>query len=394
MKTLPALLVCYGLSAASAVAAPYLPTDDAQVLERLPDKVAAPAQRALQAWRRQLALQPADLGLALRVAHRYSELGRISGDPRYAGYAQAALAPWWNLPDPPSEVRVLRATLQQRQHRFDAALADLDAVLKTDPRHAQARLAKATILQVRGDFPAARDECLALQPRVQETVAAMCLAGVGGLTGKLRESYGQLRSAYERAATADPGIRGWLATALGEMAARAGMPAEAETHFRAALADDPADAYLRGAYADFLLDAGRAQAVPPLLAGSLSVDGLLLRHTLALKALRSPDLASAVEQLRARFDASRQRGDRVHMREEARFTLHLLGEAPAALRLAQENWGIQKEPADLRLLLEAAVAAGDEPTQRTAGRWLAATGLEDVHLRPLLSAAAGAVKPE
>jgi hypothetical protein len=48
--------------------------------------------------------------------------------------------------------------------------------------------------------------------------------------------------------------------------------------------------------------------------------------------------------LRARFDASRARGDIVHRREESRFQLQLNGDPKAALRLAQENWKVQREP--------------------------------------------------
>ena len=48
---------------------------------------------------------------------------------------EAALTPWWNLAEPPVEVLILRATLRQRRHEFDSALADLTAALqrlKTD----------------------------------------------------------------------------------------------------------------------------------------------------------------------------------------------------------------------------------------------------------------------
>ena len=74
-----------------------------------------------------------------------------------------------------------------------------------------------------------------------------------------------------------------------------------------------------------------------------------------------------MEQLRDRFEASRLRGDRVHLREEARFTLHLLNDPKAALKLAQENWQVQKEPADVRILLEAALAAHDAAASMRRG---------------------------
>src|SRR5689334_25413056 len=37
---------------------------------------------------------------ALGTERGYLELGRVTGDPRYAGYSEAALAPWSHLPDP------------------------------------------------------------------------------------------------------------------------------------------------------------------------------------------------------------------------------------------------------------------------------------------------------
>jgi len=63
--------------------------------------------------------------------------------------------------------------------------------------------------------------------------------------------------------------------------------------------------------------------------------------------------------LKARFDAARLRGDSVHRREEARLALRLLKQPPRALQLARANWRVQKEPADARILLEAARAAHD-----------------------------------
>ena len=377
------VLICVGLIAgacATAWAAPFVPQSDGQILERLPFAPSAPVLRRLRALNGQLTRAPNNLPLAIMVAQGYAELGRITGDPRYAGYAQAALAPWWGFERAPQEVLVLRAALHQRMHQFDLALADLATVLNTNPRNVQARLTRATVQQVQGAYDEASNECRVLQGLTQELVSTACLANVNSVTGELRQSYELLRSVFARNPVAEPRLRSWVLTSLAEMATRAGMAQEAEAHFGAALAVDPADYYVLGAYADYLLDNGRPSEVLALLRDKAAADPLLLRYELALQVQRSTELPVYVEQLRDRFAASRLRGDRVHLREEARFTLHLLDAPQEALKLARENWEVQKEPADLRILLEAALAAHDRAAVDLVRDWLRNSRLEDVQL--------------
>ena len=85
--------------AAAVQAAPYVPKDDATVLERLPVRPGDPVARELRQLRAELARDPQNLGTALRLAERYYELAGAEGDPRYIGYAQAGLRPWWELRD-------------------------------------------------------------------------------------------------------------------------------------------------------------------------------------------------------------------------------------------------------------------------------------------------------
>jgi tetratricopeptide (TPR) repeat protein len=378
------VLVLVAAAPSLAAAAPFVPASDGEVLERLAVSPSDPLLRELRALQEQLRRTPDNLVLAVRIARGYLELGRLTGDPRYAGYSEAALTPWLHLADPPPEVLVLRATLRQRSHQFGDALADLATVLNDNPRNAQARLTRATVLQVQGAYEVAREDCRALASVASELVWTACFAEVGASTGHLEESYRQLRAVSERHSTTRSGLQSWVLTSLAEMAARAGMMPEAEAHFRAALDADPGDTYLLGAYADFLLDAGRPGEVVALLRDKTGADPLLLRYALALQAQHPPELAAQVERLRDRFAASRLRGDRVHLREEARFTLHLLAAPAAALELAQENWQVQKEPADVRILLEAALAAHDTATIAAVTDWLKETRLEDVQLARLL----------
>lgn len=382
----PWMRICAVLAASAvlpAKAAPFLPQSDDQVLERLPFTANDPILAELHVLNARLKDGPGDLKLALRVARGYLELSRLTGDPRYAGYAQAALASWWALPQAPKEVLILRATLRQRMHQFDAALADLGAVLEHDPRNAQARLIRATVRQVVGDYEGARQDCLALRGASLELIKAACLASADGVTGRLQQSHDLLQTTLEQNPGTQPSIRSWALTSLAEMAARANHVQEADARFREALAIDPADAYLLGAYADFLLEQNRPREVLDLLRDKIRADPLLLRYVLALQATQSPELAARITQLRDRFEASHLRGDKVHLREEARFTLHVLKDPGGALKLAWENWAVQKEPADLRILIEAAAATSDATTSQAARDWLTKTGLEDAAIRKI-----------
>jgi hypothetical protein len=377
-------IVLIAAVSAPVAAAPFVPESDSQVLERLPFAPNDPVLSRLHALNTQLTRKPDNLPLALLVAQGYLEVSRVTGDPRFAGYAQAALAPWWGFEQAPQEVLVLRATLRQRMHQFDVALADLATVLNTNPRNVQARLIRATVRQVQGVYDEAREDCRALQNLTQELVWIVCLTSINGATGKLHESYEQLRSALQRSPGSQPAVRDWVLTSLAEMAAHAGMMTEAEAHFRAALSLGAADYYLLGAFADFLLDNSRPEEVLDLLRDRTAADPLLLRYALALQAQHSKELPALVELLRDRFAASRLRGDRVHLREEARFTLHLLNAPKLALQLAQENWHVQKEPTDVRILLEAALAACDAAAVDAVREWLSNSRLEDVQLQRIV----------
>jgi hypothetical protein len=114
------------------------------------------------------------------------------------------------------------------------------------------------------------------------------------------------------------------------------------------------------------------------------VDGLLLRHALALRAGgRARDLAPELAELAARFDAGERRGDGVHLREQARFELALRGDARRALAIALRNWDVQKETPDARILLEAALAAHDATAARPVLDWMRGARVEDVRLARL-----------
>ena len=391
------MLAAVLLGPAPAAAAPFLPAGDDTVLERLPqgDRAAREA-RSLAIM---LARTPNDLDLALRVARLQIQRGQTLGDPRHLGRAEAALLPWINAADPPAAVRLLRGVLRQSSHDFSGALADLAHVIGSEPANApaavQARLTRAVVHQVRADYDLAKADCGAIASAVPRAAAVACVAGVASLTGRARPSMSLLARVGMDPAEDLPS-RVWALTLLGEIGARLGDVQAAEQAFVQARALAPDDAYLLGAFADLLLDTGRLAEAAAMLADRVRVDPLLLRLAEAERRMGQPNKGHEAR-LADQFETSRRRGETVHRREEARYRLRIAGDPAEALRLAEANWLVQREPADARILLEAAAAAGQPGPAAPAIAWIERNGVEDALLSALAErvrlAAAGTAAP-
>jgi tetratricopeptide (TPR) repeat protein len=366
--------------AGPALSAPRVPAADSAVLERLPGRPADPANAELRSLRTALAATPRDPALAASVAEALFRRASAEGDPRYVGYAEAALAPW-KAGDAPAEILYARGLLRQYRHDFAGALGDLQLVLDRDPGHEGARAWRAAILMVRADYAGAARECAGLPEGLH---ALACVAYVDASTGKTRSAYERLLPAVR--AEADPGERLWALTRLAEMAWRLGDHAAAERHFRDALALGLEDNFLLAAYADFLLERARPAEVVALLRERSRSDTLLLRLAIAAQAVRAGDAEVHARILGERFAASALRGERLHLAEESRYLLVLKGDAKGALAAALENWRDQREPRDALAVLEAAVAAGDAKAAAPVLRWLRDSGFESERMRRLAAA--------
>ncbi len=367
--------------ALTAYAAPHEPEDDSVVLEHLPVRPSDPVARELKQLRAELAANPRRRATAVRLAERYFALANAEGDPRYVGYAQAALKPWWDLPAPPLDALVTRAMLKQYSHDFSGAMQDLTLATREDPENARAWSWRAAIDMVQARYDAARKDCLALKEIESDLYALGCMAYLDGTTGKAAAAYRTLSEALAHEPDMSPELKVWVLTRLAEMSLRMGNAKQAEEHFHQAYIVPINDQFLLAAYADFLLDQGRADEVVPLLIDWVRSDILLLRLALAEKARKAPKAAEHIEALKSRFDAAALRGDKLHQQEEARFNLYLLGNRERALSLAQENWQLQREPRDARILLEAALAMKDPAAAQGALAWLESSRHEDPGLR-------------
>ena len=357
---------------AARAAVPYTPAEPTGIVAHVP-----PREPAEVAARAALAASPDDVELAVELARADVARYRKLADPRYLGRAQATLARWWTAVEPPTEVLLLRATIAQATHAFAAARADLDRLIAREPAHVQAHLTRAVVATVTADYAAARASCTALHDRVPAVVVAACEAPLDGLAGRAEAAYARLAAAPRGN---DPAVRGWALTALAELAIQLGRFEDARAHLREALVVDADDSYARNLLADVLLATDREVEASALLAGRDAIDSHLVRRAIAEHAAGGSDAARLVGAMRERISAAAARGDRIHLREEAMFALAVDDNAPLAVALARDNWEVQKELADARLLAAAAAAAGDLDAAAAVRMWARTTGVRDVWL--------------
>jgi len=388
---LTAFVICLGLPAS---AAPYTPANDAEVVERLPGRASDPAIRRVDSLRKQLAARPDDLALRVEIARRYFDMAMAQGDPRYVGYASAALAPLVKTNLENADYALVRGLLLQFSHEFEPALASLAKASALSPTSPEPLLWRSAIYMVQARYKEAAAECARATPLAEPLVGSGCSAYVQATSGLLDAGFDSLANAVKAAPQAAPELLLWQNTRLAEMAWRLQRFDAAEAYFKSALKQGVTDQFLLGAYADFLLARQRPLEVIKLLTDWERSDILLLRLALAGRAAKDPRADDWAKQLRDRFQAANQRGDRLHEQEAARFELDIEGNAAKAVTLAAKNYTVQKEPRDAEILMRAALAAKQPKDAQPALDWLRSSGYQDPGMGQLAAqlAAAGAAK--
>ena len=366
----------------SLYAAPFTPASESEVVERLP-AATNPQMRTVESLRRQLAARPQDTKLRIEIARRYFDLAVAQGDPRYVGYASAAIAPIAQSAASDPRYWLVRGLLQQYSHDFDGALASLNKASQLSPAAAEPISWRAAIHMVRAEYPQAESECRRLTPFADLLMARGCQAYVQAATGQLRQAYEGLQI-LATSEGVPAGLMLWTRTRLGEMAIRLQRWEEAEQHFRSALRLGITDQFLLAAYADLLVLRGKPAEAIRLLEGWERSDVLLLRLAMAGRAAKDSRAEGWAKQLRERLAEAGQRGDRLHEQEAARFALDIDGNAKAALELARSNYAKQKEPRDAEILMRAAIAAKQPQAAEPAVQWLRTSGFEDPQLAKLV----------
>ena len=117
--------------------------------------------------------------------------------------------------------------------------------------------------------------------------------------------------------------------------------------------------------------------------------GVLLRRAIAQSRTHAGYTPESLAALEERLAVSAQRGERTHLREETRLALEFPRADGAAGRqavvaLARDNFNVQRETEDIRLLARAAAITHDPTALATLEEWLQRSHYQDIVVDQLL----------
>ena len=314
--------------------------------------------------------------LAAGQAEAFAALARRSRDARWFGRAEAIVEPWLGRPHAPARLLVAAADLAQQRHEFTVARELLDRALDSAPDNAGTHLQRANVALLLGDFSTARADCRAVLAAGDALAGTICFASAATGPGSVARAR-QLLAAIDQRNELPAPLAQWQLLTAADLASRDGDPDAALASLSRAHALDPAHEETRARLAGLLIERGDPQAALRLAAGE-NVSAALLVTRLRAASRISPGVAVAARrELDALLEVGRLRGTNAHLREAGELALRGDRDPRRALALAHENFAVQKDTPDLRLLVEAAIAAEDRTTMRYLRDWLAQTGFED-----------------
>ncbi len=384
-----------------AVAAPFLPTSDGQVLETLSPSLIALSRElhnTNSTGTRVSSDQPTQEYQQRQLLERY-RIALSSQDPRAYGNVLRLLETWPESFEKTEQVHLVHAGVLQHSHAFDAALVELDQVFKKNPQNDQALLMRAQIGLVMGNYELAMESCERLQLPFHPVLRVNCELQVKGVTGYAQEAlqtFNEILSDPDRMLQDD---RLEIYLSAGDIAHRLGQNALAQSYYRTAVELSPYSPYALAHLSQLLLENDEPgkmiSLLEPVPESSLSLELKVLRALAwnelldgsATDARHKPIAEQRVSQLNAEledyFVGSRLRGEAFSYKEFSLYALTIADNPAEALEAAKLNWAVQKEPSDTLLLARAALAMGNKELLTTLEMWTDATGTEDVRLQRL-----------
>jgi len=363
IKTLVKLLFLVFVGSQAVYAAPFIPTDDQQILATLPENL--PPPRYLSAADFASDKQESNLEQTSQLL----ECAYLQGDPRALGQARAQLD---QSTDNSIDALMLQARAFQSDHKFAEATERLKQILDQEPAHPDALLTLSSLLLVQGQFTEAMRYCKKLNDPDLRVYELACAAQIQTMTGELDTAKKTLSALAAIAPGLDASTARWVYLIQADAALRSHDTALATQVF-GTMDNQTVPALM--ARADWLLSIGEYKKVRELLKTHTEKNALLLRLITAQMALNDPKAKQNLALMKERINVWQIRQEDAHMREQATYAL-LANQVDSALQLAKENWQQQRETADIVLYATAALKADSQKDIELIREFMADTQFE------------------
>lgn len=251
-----------------------------------------------------------------------------------------------------SQLKLFKAQLLQKKHRFKEALQELETIDNNDRLFAQALLIESRIHHIQGQYDKARQSCSQLLNQNLPLFAQLCLIETEALAGQAEKTYKLLSEFKTQYAHSSAEVLNWYHQVAGSIARILNKTSDAEQHFSFNLNQAPNSQWFQ--WADMALSNGKANLVLTRMKQLNNPDieledGLIIRMARAEKMLGSNNEFQALA--KQRIELRVKRNDQLHAADIAYYYLYITPQPEQALYWAERNWQTVKEPADSELLM-------------------------------------------
>jgi len=371
-----------------ATAEPYIPQSEYQVLDSLPANFLSLFKEDdfsnRQIKRHTVSAEQWD-ELQNDLVTAYLDKAKVSGDMRYISYSENRLKSWLEVSPKSENARLLDASIKQYNHELSVAIQILESLLDEHPNNNKAWSLLSNLQLLTGNYSSAKNSCRQLSASSSLTDAIVCQSNIMIRTGDLDKADKALKTLLPMINTMPVQGQIWLYTSLVEINIQHGYDKQAKDYIDQALklvADNNLnDNYLMRIHVDYLVDRSQLKQAFNLIKDKKNDSSIMIRSAIIAKKLGYTTIYEKNKiTLTQMFEVENRRGQSLHLREQALFTLLILNKPEAAYAIAQKNWALQKEQEDARVLLKSVLSTGDKYQIHKVQAEINKTGLVDQRL--------------
>ena len=315
----------------------------------------------------------------------YLNQAKDSGDMRYISYAENRLKKWLSDTPKSEKARLFDARIKQYNHNFTDAIEILESIVDEHPKNIKAWSLISNLQLLTGDYSSAKNSCRKLSVSSSLTDAIICHSNIMIRTGGLDKADKTLKALLPMIKNMSVQRQIWLYTSLVEINIQYGYDKQAKNYMDQAMKlvvdNDLNDNYLTRIYVDYLIEGNQLKKAFDMIKDKNNDSSIMIRSAVIAKELGYATTFEKNKISLARiFDVENRRGQSLHLREQALFTLIILNKPIEAYVLAQKNWALQKEPEDARILLKSVISTGNKDQILKVKAEIHKTGLVDQRL--------------